>query len=156
MKTNLDYDITPLGMLNNSKIWYGLYRQNINLGTAEKVIAIYCLLIGLEMYLKSYLILLNKEKYSFDSELQSLGHKFENVLNAIKKEKDPKLLGQIVTLVEKYDLLLIDTNSLRYPKKGDTFLRHDNYLKSYNEFDDLFDAITSEVSLGIVNKFYAK
>ena len=83
-----------------------------------------------------------------------LGHKFEDIFKAIKAEKEAKLIVHIDALIKKYSLLSIDTNNLRYPKKGDKFLLFDGYLKPDNEFDELFDTIASEISRGIINKFY--
>ncbi|MCR4324343.1 MAG: hypothetical protein NUV69_01505 [Candidatus Curtissbacteria bacterium] len=154
MNKQLKHEVTPLGMLNNAKVWYVLYRQNIYLGTHHKIIAIYCLLISFEMFLKSYLIYLNKMEYSCDSNLEKLGHKFGNIVKAIKKEKDARLSPRIDSLIKKYDLMSIDTNNLRYPRKGDEFLIHAGYLSPHNEFDELLDAIGGEVSGGIVDKFY--
>ena len=148
------YDITPLGLLNNAKVWYFLYRQNIYLETNHKIIAIYCLLIGLEILLKSYLSFLNKEKYSYESSLKSLGHKFDKLLEALRCEKEAKLLNKIRQIIVKYNLQSIDTNDLRYPKKGDKVILFSEYFKPTNEFDILFDSISGEIQMGISDKFY--
>ena len=66
---NFEYEITPLGMLNNARVWHTLYKQNIILNTEHQIVAIYCLLIGFEMLLKAYLIFLNKD-YCKHSELK--------------------------------------------------------------------------------------
>ena len=154
METKFEYDVSPLGMLNNAKVWFFLYRQNINLEIQYKIVSIYCLLIGYEMLLKSYLVFLNKNVYSSDLKLGGLGHQFTNILGALKDEKEVRLLDKIEDVINKFQLLEVDVNNLRYPKRGDKFLLLVDYFKPRNDFDEIFELISSEVSAGIVNAFY--
>ncbi len=153
MGKKFEYEITPIGMSNNAWIWFTLYRQNINLNTQYQLVAVYCLLIGFEMLLKSYLIFLNKD-YCQHRNLKKLGHNFATIYEALIKEKNAKYLPQIKEVLNKYELLTTNIDTLRYPKKGDAFLLHSDYYKIPNDVEIIFDTISSEINREIMDSFY--
>lgn len=155
IEIDFQYEITPLGMLANAKIWHTLYRQNITLNTQHQLVAVYCLLIGFEMLLKSYLILLN-EKYCKHRELKRLGHDFAEIFMALSKEKGVKYLKETKEVMAEHKLFETDIDTMRYPKKGNMFWMSGGYYKIPNDFDDLFDHIGDEISREIMDSFYRK
>jgi len=144
-QVDVDYDITPLGMLNNAHVWNEIYKQNIiHSDLNYKAVAIYCFLISLEMYLKAYLIFLDKN-FSKQKKLKNLGHNFILIFKKIKKRAPRDFANQIESTLNKYNLLINDFSLLRYPKRGDKINIHEEIFSGNHQIYSIFNLIEKEI-----------
>jgi len=141
-----DY-VNPLGMLNNAKIWNELYKQNINNRDLNRqMVAIYCLLVSIEMHLKAYLIFLDnlfgEERY-----LKKLGHNFKSLYNNLEKRAPKDFSQKVKKLFTNYKLFIQDFSILRYPKEGDLFwVNKSLWNQNKHGFDEIFNFISEEIN----------
>ncbi len=158
-------DVTPIGMLQNARIWRDLYYENISKETNRQIVAIYCLLISLEMFIKSYLILLDK-KYGDARELQNLGHNIKKLNDVLKKIRGTsnnkyehpgidEISQDLENCIEDFKLDF-NINILRYPKAGDRFYLHFDYLNTKNKIVLLTETIEGKINECLTKKWQQK
>lgn len=150
-------NITPLGMLNNARVWREIYYQNIERELDRQVVGIYCLLTSVEMYLKAYLIFHNPT-YAQTSKLKDLGHDLNKICTILKETKACRKIADLLEkAIKKYKLdEHKDITTLRYPESGSMFFFHRDYKTTEHDFNQIIDAIEGEINIFFTKKWKEK
>jgi hypothetical protein len=152
------YDVTPIGMMNNAKIWREFYYQNILSEKGRQMIAIYCLLISVEMFGKAYLVFFDK-RYAKEKKLKEIGHNLKKLAESLARTSgnNNKIFTLLDLCIEEFRLdKYEDINILRYPKRGDLFYSSKEYFNVDNNLIKLTLAIEDEINSFFVEKWWER
>jgi len=141
-----EYEITPVQLLQTAIVWNDLYKFGIKNSTSHQVASWYCKFISLEMYLKAYIVFLDK-KYSKLDELEKLGHNFNKMYEVLAKHAEASFISDSKILLKKFNLFKTNISELRYPKaRRQTTIHPDIYKEEV--FNKITDKISSEIEKG--------
>lgn len=138
-----------LNLLIQAKEWYSFYKLGIKSDYKTRLNLLapisVSLLFSLEFFLKSLIVLLDKEKQE-EKELIKFGHDFKKMINFINKfsDKDNELKNILELINRKLDYLInINLIDLRYPP---LYSIREYFTEHNNDLDFIFNKIDKYIN----------
>lgn len=143
---NTEFSATSLR--RSAQGWLKVYRSIDNLNCPEIWAPQFiCFCYALELYLKSFIVLLNNDKYGNSQELKKINHNFIRMLRIIEDLAPKQFSKKLGSLIKKYflDKQGFDFSRLRYPKNNGVMKIFPEIMMGNHGFDELFIFIDKEI-----------
>lgn len=138
-----EYEVTPVQLLQAANTWDDLYKYAIKKSTSHQVASWYCKFISLEMFLKAYIVFLNR-KYSKLEELEKLGHNFNKMYEVLNELAEDTFISNLKKLLKKFNLFETNISELRYPEAS-----RQTIIDPAIYEEGVFEEVTNKITKGI-------
>lgn len=142
------YDFTPINMRANARAWFKMYELSlieVKNDTNFWMASFICFCFALELYLKSYIVLKDKNMAK-ESEMKHLNHSFKKISDKINEIGPKKFALKVEKKLNKYNFRNNNFIELRYPKSGRMVTFYQSMLYGDHGFVDIISEIDIKIS----------